>query len=201
MANEKYVTRQTLLMRAQDPQDSDAWEEFILFYKPFLFQILHRMNINFNDFDDLVQDILLKLWKGLSKYDKEKAKFRTWLSYVTRNTVISFFRSKSSRPDLMEMDAEALEQTAYINSFSTTALEKIFEDEWRAYLCSLAMENIKKLFTGNAVEVFTMSQKGMKPQEIADELNLTKESVSVLSSRVRSKFSAELKKLVNNLEF
>ena len=31
MANEKYITRQTLLMRAQDPQDNNAWEEFVAF--------------------------------------------------------------------------------------------------------------------------------------------------------------------------
>jgi len=201
MANEKYITRQTLLMRAQDPDDGDAWEEFIHFYKPFIFQILHRMKINVNDFDDLVQDILLKLWKGLPKYDKQKAKFRTWLSCVTRNTVISFFRTKSSRPDLLGVEDHVLEDAAFLNSYSSAELEKLFEDEWRAYLCNMALENIKKLFTGNAVEAFILSQKGMKPQEIAEKLNLTKESVSVLTCRVRSKFSSELKKLVNNLEF
>ena len=201
MANEKYITRQTLLMRAQDPQDNNAWEEFVAFYKPFICQILHKMNINFNDFDDLVQDVLLKLWKGLPKYDTKKAKFRTWLSHVTRNTVISFFRSRSCRPDLVKMESDEVEETAYMSSFSESDLEKIFEDEWRSYLCSLALEKIEKLFTGNAVAAFKLSQKGKSPAVIAEELNLSKDSVPVLTSRVRSKFTAELKSLVINLEF
>ncbi|MCM8530822.1 MAG: sigma-70 family RNA polymerase sigma factor [Lentisphaeraceae bacterium] len=199
MANEKYVTRQTLLLRAKDSQDVDAWEEFILFYRPFICQILHKMNIQFSDFDDLVQDVLVKLWKGLAKYDTEKSKFRTWLSHVTRNTVISYFRAKSSRPSLGS--SEEIEKQSKLISYSESDLEKIFEDEWRAYLCNLALEKVQKLFTGHAVEAFKLSQKGKSPGEIANDLNLSKDSVPVLTSRVRKCFTAELKKLVVNLEF
>lgn len=199
MADESYLTRQTLLMRAQDPNDGDAWEEFVIFYKPFICQILHKMNINYNDFDDLVQDVLLKLWKGLESYDKNKSKFRTWLSHVSRNTVISYFRSRSIRPNIDNSDE--LETNNAFGSYSDSDLEKIFEDEWRAYLCSLALDKVKKLFTGHAVEAFTLSQKGKSPAEIAEELGLSKESVPVLTSRVRKRFASELKSLVQTLEF
>ena len=201
MANEKYSTRQTLLMRAQDPEDNNAWEEFIKFYRPFICKILRRMKISLNDFDDLVQDVLVKLWKGLPKYDSQKAKFRTWLSRVTRNTVISFIRTKSSRLDLAKMESYEADEISFINSFSESALEKIFEEEWRTYICSLALEKIETLFTGKAVAAFKLSQKGKSPAEIALEMGLSKDSVPVLTSRVRSKFTAELKSLVTNLEF
>jgi len=198
---DKYVTSMTLLMRAQDPDDADAWTEFVEFYQRFIYHILHKMNINVNDFDDLVQDVLLKLWKGLPGFDKKKSKFRTWISHVTRNTVVSYFRSKSARPDLVGIETDCLEAISYMSSFSESELEDLFENEWRAYLCSIAFENIKKLFTGNAINAFEMSQDGLSPQEIGDKLGLTKESVSVLTSRVRSKFAAEIKKLITNLEF
>ena len=199
MTDERYLTRQTLLMRAKDPNDGDAWEEFVTFYKPFICQILHKMNISYNDFDDLVQDVLLKLWKGLEKYDREKSKFRTWLSHITKNTVISYFRSRNIRPNIDNSDD--IEGCNAFNSYSDSDLEKIFEDEWRAYLCGLALEKVKKLFTGQAVEAFNLSQKGKSPAEIAAELGLSKESVPVLTSRVRKRFASELKSLVLNLEF
>jgi len=201
MASDKYVTSQTLLKRAQNQDDELAWDEFVSFYKVFICQILHRMNIDWADFDDLVQEVLLKLWKGLPKYDRDKAKFRTWLSHVTRNTVLSYIRAKKRRPELESVGDQDIDDFAYLSSFSNSELEDIFEKEWRAYLCGIALENIKTLFSGHAVEAFTMSQKGMKPQEIADALGITKESASVLASRVRSKFSAEVKKLILNLEF
>mgnify|MGYP001039265362 CR=1 FL=1 len=201
MSEDKYVTSQTLLLRARNPQDHSAWDEFIEFYKRFIYHILHKMNINANDQDDLVQDVLLKLWKGLPNYDKDKSKFRTWLSHVTRNTVLNHFRSKKSRPDLVGMEPAGLAETAYMESFSEPELEELFENEWRAYLCSIAFENIKKLFTGNAIAAFDLSQDGLRPQQIADKLGMTKESVSVLTSRVRAKFAGEVKKLINNLQF
>ena len=199
MADERYLTRQTLLMRAKDPSDGQAWEEFVTFYKAFIYQILHKMNISYNDLDDLVQDVLIKLWKGLEKYDREKSKFRTWLSHVTRNTVTSYFRSQNIRPNLDNSDD--IEATNVLDSYSDSDLEKIFEDEWRAYLCSLALEKVNKLFTGQAVEAFKLSQKGKGPAEVAEELGLSKESVPVLTSRVRKRFTYELKTLVLNLEF
>lgn len=199
MADERYLTRQTLLLRAKDPNNGEAWEEFVTFYKPFIFQILHKMNISYNDFDDLVQDVLLKLWKGLEKYDNEKSKFRTWLSHVTRNTVLSYFRSRTIRPNIDNSDE--IDNCTSLQSYSDSDLEKIFEEEWRAYLCNIALEKVKKLFTGNAVQAFTLSQKGKSPSEIAEELGLSKESVPVLTSRVRKRFATELKSLMSNLEF
>ena len=101
----------------------------------------------------------------------------------------------------MEMETDEIEQAAGIKAYSESELEKIFEDEWRSYLCSLALEKIRTLFTGNAVEAFTLSQKGLSPAQIAEKLKLNKASVPVLTSRVRTKFSAELKSLILNLEF
>ena len=200
MANPKYVTRQTLLIRAQDPMIIQPGRVCRVL-SAFICQILRKMNIDFSDFDDLVQDVLIKLWKGLPSYDTKKAKFRTWLSYVTKNTVISFFRHKNCRPELVKMESDEVEETAYISSFSEAELEEIFEKEWRTYLCSLALEKIEKLFTGNAVEAFKLSQKGATPHEIAEKLNLSKDSVPVLTREIRSKFTAELKSFIVNLEF
>ena len=201
MSKEQYHTRQTLLLRARNLDDQQAWDEFVVFYRPFICQILHKMKIHINDFDDLVQDVLVKLWKGLATYDIRKSKFRTWLNSVTRNTVISFFRSRDCRPELLNMKADEIEGLAYMNSFTESELEQICENEWRSYLCSLAFEEIKKYCSENAVEAFKLNQKGKTPTEIAEILNLSKDSIPVLTFRARSKFTEELKKLVINLEF
>ena len=80
--NDEWKTRQSLLSRVKDPNDEDAWEDFVRYYEKFIFHLLHQMKINTDDFDDMVQEILLKLWKSLRTYDREKAKFRTWLASV-----------------------------------------------------------------------------------------------------------------------
>ena len=50
--NEHYVTRYTLLQRAQDQDDSVAWQEFIDFYKNYIYVIIRSMGINHHDCED-----------------------------------------------------------------------------------------------------------------------------------------------------
>ena len=83
-------TRQTLLIRARNQNDHQAWEEFVDVYKRFIYHILHRMTIHENDFDDLVQEVLLRLWKKLASYKSEVGRFRSWLARVIRNLVLDY---------------------------------------------------------------------------------------------------------------
>ncbi|MCH2209502.1 MAG: sigma-70 family RNA polymerase sigma factor [Lentisphaerales bacterium] len=200
MEEDKYLTRQTLLQRAQQ-QDEKAWEEFIVFYKDFICHILHKMNIQSIDFDDLVQDVLFKLWKGLGSYDKDKSKFRTWLSHVTRNTVLSYFRSKKRRPQGVDLESEESAVNKYFSELTDNQLEEMFEKEWQAYICSIAFENIKQLFSGRAIEAFSMTQKEIPSDEICQKLGIKKDSLYVLVSRVKSKYVNEIRRLIREMEF
>ena len=48
------------------------------------------------DRDDLVQEILLQLWRSFPSYDRER-RFSTWMYRVALNTAISFARSARAR--------------------------------------------------------------------------------------------------------
>ncbi len=43
--------------------------------------------------EDITQDVFVKVWKNLKKYD-DKYSFKTWLFSIARNTVIDYFRKK-----------------------------------------------------------------------------------------------------------
>ena len=201
MAADKYVTRQTLLMRACNPDDHDAWDDFINYYQRFIYHILHKMNINLNEFDDLVQLVLVRLWKNIESYDRSKSKFRTWLSHVTRNTVLNYIDQQKRQQNRQSHLAESQDIHDRLNAMSETELETMVEKEWRAYVCTMALDNLRELFSGQAVDVFSLSQKDKSAAEIADMLGLKKESVYVLISRVKSKFVEEVKRLIKELEF
>ena len=198
---DKYVTRQTLLMRAKNQDDNEAWEEFISFYERFIYHILHKMNIHTNDFDDLVQVVLIDIWKGLASYTVENCKFRTWLSKVTRNTVLTYLTRKQRLQTRQEQMGEHQAMTTHLNSLSDTDLEAIIEEEWRVYIMDLALERIRNLFSGQAVDAFLMSRNDKSAEEISKALGVKKESVYVLISRVKSKFVEEMRRLLKELEF
>ncbi|EDM26419.1 probable RNA polymerase sigma-H factor [Lentisphaera araneosa HTCC2155] len=195
MSNE-WVTRQTLLLRAKNPDDHQAWEEFISYYKDFIQVLIYKLRFSGKDTDDLTQMILLSLWKDLAKYDKEKASFRNWMGAVIRNTTLNYYRKQANQA---KRDAEKMNE--YIDSTPPSELDLIIEKEWKSYICDLAFEKMKSLFSGNAIDVFDLSMQGLSSEEIAEKLNLKKDSVYVLKNRVKKKFMDEVRVLVTQLEY
>jgi RNA polymerase sigma-70 factor (ECF subfamily) len=45
---------------------------------------------------DIVQDVFVKVWKNIKKFDINRASFKTWILTITRNTVIDYLRKKKS---------------------------------------------------------------------------------------------------------
>lgn len=193
----QWQTRQTLIQRAKDQSDEEAWKEFISFYKMFIYYLLNRMNVSLNEMDDLVQEILLTLWKKLESYESSKAKFRTWLSTVIRNTTINYLKQNSSYKTRKEEFKSSLDA---MNSYSEPEMDKIVEREWKVYLTNLAMERIKKVFSGHALEAFKSGMEGISAEDVADKLGITVDSVYTLRGRVKKRFVREIRFLMDELE-
>lgn len=194
---EEWKTRQSLLIRAKNPTDEEAWAEFVKYYQRFIFHLLHRMNINADDFDDLVQDILVKLWKNLKSYNPDESKFRTWLARVVRNAVYDYFSKEKRRSVTREKEQEIAIQ---LQATSVTNVEAMIEKEWISHLSGLALDRMRKVFSGDAVKVFTMSLDGATTEEIAKKLNLKTASVYTLRNRVKARYIKEIHALIEQLE-
>ena len=191
--NDDFVTRRSLLMRACDKQDYDAWEEFISLYKNFIFHILNKMSVNKSDIDDLSQQTLIQLWKKLPEYDHTQGKFRSWLSVVVRNLVLNYWRSQKSETNKNEkffIDSETRS-----NALKPSELDNLIEGEWKLYIVKTALDNLRAHFSGQAIDVFQLSLEGLSNSQISDKLELKPESVKVLKSRVRGRCIAEIERL------
>ncbi|MCH2209401.1 MAG: sigma-70 family RNA polymerase sigma factor [Lentisphaerales bacterium] len=194
--NEDWKTRQTLLQRAKDPEDHQAWEEFVHYYRNFILMIMRKMNLSQSEQEDITQEILLKLWKKLESYNQQKAGFRTWLSAVIRNTVLKFYESSGRR-----LVRENKSFINFLEGDSESELETLIEEEWKSYLTKVALENIRKIFSGKAVQAFEMTLEEIPVEQICEELELKKESLYVLRNRVKSRFVEELRFLASELQF
>lgn len=195
--SEDWNTKKSLILRAKSADDAQAWEEFVKYYERFIFHLLHQMEVPSNDFDDLVQNVLLRLWKSLASYDPGKGRFRTWLGVVVRNAVVDHFAETRRRGKLMEQGQAFFQM---LNETPPSEIEQRIESEWVRYVTDLALERIRKVFSGEAVAVFTMSLNEKPAKEIAEELNLTVDSVYTLKSRVKARFIREVKAVMNELE-
>ncbi|MDD7986545.1 sigma-70 family RNA polymerase sigma factor [Lentisphaera marina] len=192
---DQWKTKLTLIERAKaEPEDIETWEEFVKFYEPFIGMVLNKHRVDASTKDDLSQIILLKIWKSIPTYQQEKAGFRTWLSTIIRNTIARHFN---------QLKATKNRESAYHeldDNMKSTSLEEIIENEWKKHLTKLAFERLRESFSESSIQVFILSLDGKDSETIASELELTKDSVFVLRSRVKKAFKKEIDNIRRHLE-
>ena len=195
LSKEQWKTRLTLIDRARDPNDSQAWGEFTDYYGSFIRMVLMQLHAPPDDLEDLSQTILVKLWQNLSTVElgRDHARFRTWLGTVIRNTFYTHCSQTASR--------KRRESNAAVADVVPPDVEDIIESEWRKHIIALALERLHASFSGKAMNVFMMTLDGKSVDEIASALELTKDSVYVLRNRVQSRFRKEARQLRSYLEF
>ena len=193
--DDEFLTRKTLLLRACNPDDEEAWADFVSYYEAFIEMVLNRFLFDKSDLQDLKQDILLKLWEKLKSYDQNKSKFRTWLSTVIKNTVINHIKKKNKNSDFLIPEAEELFAS------SPTELENLIQNEWETYASNLALERIKPLFSENAVEIFMLSLENLSVNQVAEKLEIAPDSVYKMKSRFIKRLQKEITLIRSETEF
>ena len=87
-------------MSSQTPPDPRAdvpsWEEVARQYGRFLYTVAYRLTMDHDDAQDLVQDVLLRVQRGLATY--QPGSMEAWLSRITTNAFLDRVRRQKRRP-------------------------------------------------------------------------------------------------------
>lgn len=189
-------TRYSLLEKARSPRDGKAWEDLLGYYEPFINKILLHMGLRDEDLEDVRQQVMLKFWTGLKSYQRDAngARFRGWLSTLIRNTAIDWFRTRARecRPVALP-DAPA-------PLTDDPVVERFIEEEWQRLILTQAVRNLNQIFSGKALKVLALSLQGETVEAIAERLDLRRESVYVLKTRVKTRLTQEIARLRHELE-
>lgn len=83
-------TRATLLAGLQTRENREAWEDFLMTYRPVIYRMARRRGLQDADAQDAVQNILIRVSAAIADYEQQPGtKFRHWLRRVARNTILS----------------------------------------------------------------------------------------------------------------
>ncbi|MFA6353631.1 MAG: sigma-70 family RNA polymerase sigma factor [Candidatus Paceibacterota bacterium] len=93
--------------------DEEAFKVLITRYTTPLYNFTARLT-NKNEASDLVQEIFIKAWKNIARFDLRKASFKTWIFIIARNAVTDFLRKKKSLlfSDIKNEDDEDIDSLA-----------------------------------------------------------------------------------------
>jgi len=75
----------------------EAYERLLELYSTKVFHLAYSMVRNETQAEDLAQDILLKIWKGLPGYHGGAA-LSTWIYAIARNTCLTELKKRAHRP-------------------------------------------------------------------------------------------------------
>jgi RNA polymerase sigma-70 factor (ECF subfamily) len=126
--------------------DADAFGSLYDRFQPEIFRYLVIRVRDQDVAEDLAQQVFLKAWQAIPRYEHRGAPFRAWLYRMAHNQMVDFFRTNRPTTDLegvdLPEDGEAEDRllTAEMNDALRGALEGLSEDHREVLVLRFLME-------------------------------------------------------------
>ncbi len=169
--------------------DEKALEILVQKYLKQIYNFVFRMTRNAHDAEDIAQEVFLKTWKNLKKFDKNKS-FKAWLFRIAKNASIDFLRKKKIIPfsDFSNDDGENMIAENIIDEAPLP--DEIFE---RKDLAQTLTKATDKLPLNYRAVLYLYYNNQLTFQEIADSLD---EPMNTIKSRHRRALAMLRKMLI-----
>ena len=177
--------------------DEISWEEFFYIYWPLVDNLGQKYGLPRDACKDLMQEVMLDLFKDglLLRYDSSRGKFRTFLGVLVRHKVsdmlqgASHFSEFSVAEITKEPDSKRIPETTWTKSpEEDDPFQKIFDEEYRNCLLSLALNELRNNVGAKTYAIFEMVVlQHRSPQDVARFLGINRAVIAVYCSRCRKK--------------
>ncbi|MCD8214882.1 MAG: sigma-70 family RNA polymerase sigma factor [Clostridiales bacterium] len=149
--------------------NKDDFEEIIKRYKNLVFAVIHRMTNDYDEANDTAQDVFIKIYKNLDKYNSEY-KFATWVIKITTNHIIDLRRRK-------KQDTVPMDEVEFGLSGGSSPEDKYVKEESSRELFRL-IEELPEIYR---TPLLLYHREGLSYLEIAEKTN---ESMSKVKNRI-----------------
>jgi RNA polymerase sigma-70 factor (ECF subfamily) len=96
-----------LLMRFRNPETKEsAYTAIIKKYQERLYWHIRRMVVDHEDSNDVLQNVFIRVWKGLENF-KEESQLYTWLYRIATNEALTFIENAKKRSAVSLSDVES----------------------------------------------------------------------------------------------
>ena len=113
------------LIAVAEHKDRKAFIRLFEHFGPRVKSYLKRLGVNDSEADDLMQEVMLTVWRRAEQFDYRKARASTWIFTITRNKRIDAIR-RERRPELDPNDP------ALVPDRDDDPSEAVSAGEWRA---------------------------------------------------------------------
>ena len=168
--------------------DTRAFESLFDRHKDFVWSVAYRMIYDFDEAEDLAQDVFVTAWRRLDSFRGE-SRFSTWLYRITVNKTLNRIRSlKAARALSDEMAWSRLDARALRTGGRGCSLEELETERDLAWL-------LGRLSPQRRMAVILRELMGLSYEEISDATGWPVGTVRSRISRARAELSESAAKM------
>jgi len=158
-----------------------AFEELVNRYKKPVFAIVYRMIGQYQEAEDISQEVFITVYEKLHQFDRTK-KFSPWIYRIATNSSISALRKKKKVVSLsFDENISKLEDQLHNPLYFSDPHLMFEQKELKEEIDSA----IQELNDNYQAVIILRYKTDLNNQEIAEILNLSKENVEVKVHRAR----------------
>ena len=163
--------------------DREKFKELYEEYKDLVYNLnLHYLQ-NKEESEDITQDVFIKLFKNIHKYDSSSSSLKTWIYRITINTCLDHIKSKKTSKRFAFI-------TSIFSSDKSLQLESSFyhpgiQLEHKQALQKL-LQQINQLPEQQKTALILTKIEDRSQQEVAEIMNLSVKAVESLLSRAKN---------------
>lgn len=188
-------TRSSLIAQVRSPEDREAWNQFVVVYRPVIYRMARRRGMQDADAQDLVQAVLMRVAGAIQSWEKSssESKFRHWLRRVARNAMATAFARHPK--DAGVGGSEMLELLAEQPATAADIEQEIAKESMREkYLRAAAV--VKSDVDSETWRAFELSVVHGQPcDEVADQLGKSVGAVYAARCRIMRRLREQVQRL------
>jgi RNA polymerase sigma factor (sigma-70 family) len=188
------ATRASLLLRLRDPNDNDAWGQFVEIYGPLIYHYARKQGLQDADAVDLSQDVLAAVFRsaGRLEYDPKRGAFRSWLFTIVRRKLSNWRRAQKKGPG---GGGGSGAQRILEEQYEPQPAQADWDSEWDERLYAWACAQVRCQVAEATWQAFWRTAVDGRPgKQVALELGMNVAAVY----NARSRVTACLKELVQS---
>jgi RNA polymerase sigma-70 factor (ECF subfamily) len=190
------LTRASLILRLQDAEDMDAWDEFAAMYGPVIFNVATRRGFQAADADNLVQEVFMAVANSVSDWLRrdDRGSFRAWLLRISRNGAVDMITRRSSR----SLGRDGSEAQAHLANLSAPSeLSSALDLEYERMVFRWAAERVRESVAEHTWQAFWLTKiEELSVDDAAAKLKTRPGNIYFARSRVM----ARIKELVQQYQ-
>ncbi|MBS6042726.1 MAG: sigma-70 family RNA polymerase sigma factor [Clostridium baratii] len=151
-------------------------------YSNLIFKVAYKVLNKRELSEECINDVFLKVWNNIDRFNKEDDKFKNWICTITKYTAIDMLRREKKHSSNLSIEEEPLN--------SKSELEKDFQNDNDLLIIKNEINSMDKIDREIFIRRFYY---GEKIRVISEKLGMTDNAINLRILRGRKRLSEKIR--------